>query len=243
MELLEHTWGQMLALEGEEREADLKLLESFYHGGFIDARRFGLNQWKQACQRFAKGPGKYRFKRPDWDGLKNYFFAAEIKRPFDPGRLKDGMRPIEWTSELYEKVLRFETTMQLDAWKKIVQTQIQARFKKGNELVYNAAFKALLAAVLKQHASPLRRLELWYHFERAEPTAAGAKAEEKENRTASSPIIRDSFVAKPDEAVRRGAIDKLYFHHHEQPKATDDESLDFLDELAKLGDDEDSPLK
>ncbi|HKY64295.1 MAG TPA: hypothetical protein VJR29_12845 [bacterium] len=246
-ELLEHTWGRLEAIDDQERMADAKLLEEFFQGGFIDARRFGLNQWKQACQKFAKGP-KFVFKKADWEGLKSFFFGAEIKRPFDPKRLNDGMRPLDWTSELYQKVFRFETTMTLEEWKKIVQTQILTRFKKGNELVYNAAFKALLEGLLKQKASPLRRLELWYHFERSKegpPAAvqAGAKAESEGKRTPSSPVIRDAFVAKPEESVRRGAIDKLYFHQGEQPKATDDESLDFLDELAKLGDDENSPLK
>ena len=243
---MEHTWGRLEALDGEERGATLKLLEDFYKGGFIDARRFGLNQWKQACQRFAKGPDKYRFRKADWEGLKNYFFAAEIKKPFEPSRLKDGMRPLDWTAELYQKVLRFETTLTIEDWKKLVQTQILTRFKKGEELVYNAAFKALLEAALKQHASPLRRLELWYHFEKPKeesPPAAGAKSEPAEKRTASSPIIRDSFEAKPEESMRKGAIDRLYFHSNEHPTATDDESLNFLDELAKLGDDEESPLK
>lgn len=244
---MEHTWGRLVAIDDEERQADAKLLEEFYNGGFIDARRFGLNQWKQACQKFAKGP-KFVFRRADWDGLKSFFFAAEIKRPFDPSRLKDGMRPLDWTAELYQKVFRFETTMTLEEWKQIVQTQIQTRFKKGNELVYNAAFKALLEGLLKKNASPLRRLELWYHFERTQqqesaPAAPGAKTEPAEKRTASSPVIRDAFVAKPEESVRRGAIDKLYFHQGEHPTATDDESLNFLDELAKLGDDEESPLK
>ena len=41
LELLNHTWGQMAELENEEREADPKLLESFYLDGFIDARKFG----------------------------------------------------------------------------------------------------------------------------------------------------------------------------------------------------------
>lgn len=247
MELLEYTWGRMEALEEDERLADAKLLDEFYNNGFIDGRRFGLPHWKQAYQKFARG-SQFHFKRADWDSLKNYFFAAEIKKPFQPKNLRDGPRPLEWTSELYQKVFHFETTLTLEAWKKLVQTQILTRFKKGNELIYNAAFKALLEGILKQHASPMRRLELWYHFEKDKAEAApapipGAKAAPEEKRTASSPVIRDSFVAKPEESMRRGAIDKLYFHQGEHPTVTDDESLDFLDELAQLGDDENSPFK
>ena len=247
MELLEHTWNQMEALEEDERLANAQTLEGFYQQGFIDGRRFGLAQWKQAYQKFAKG-SQFHFKKADWEGLKSYFFAAEIKKPFDPKNLRDGPRPLEWTSELYQKVFRFETTLTLEEWKKLVSAQILTRFKKGNEIIYNAAFKALLEGILKKHASPMRRLELWFHYEKpkieaAAPSPAGTKPEAAEKRTASSPVIRDSFEANPQESMRRGAIDKLYFHQGEHPKASDDESLDFLDELAQLGDDENSPFK
>lgn len=246
MELIDYVWKKLIPEEEDGvKSASETLLADIYQQGFIDARRFSVAQWKNACQKFSKAKGVYRFKRADLDSLKNYFFQAQIKKPFDPKRLKDGPRPLDWTSELYQKVLRFETSLTLEAWRQIVQTQILPKFKKGQELFYNPGFKSLLESVLEKHASPLRRLELWYHFQREKEAAAAAGTEEKAApapKPAAPVIIRDAFVAKPDETLKRTAIDKLYFHHGETPPKGDDQAnLDFLDELAKLGDGEDPP--
>ena len=246
MELLDYVWKRLEATEEEnQRGASEALLADLYKEGFIDARRYSAAQWKNACQKFAKGKGTYLFKRADLDSLKNYIFQGQVKKPFDPKRLKEGLRPMEWTSELFEKVLRFETTITLETWKKFVQTQIIPKCKKGDSLQYNAVMKGLLEAVLEQHASPLRRLELWYHFRREEEEAP-PKGKEGEAAPAPKPaapvIVRDAFVAQPKETINRTAMDKLYFHHNEPPKTEDDkDNLDFLDELASLGDG-DEPL-
>jgi len=247
-EFIDYVWKHLDPAEEEGfRLADDVSLEKIYQRGFIDARRYSFPQWRNACQKFSKIKGQYRFKREDLDSLKAYFFPSLPKRPFDPKRLKDGTRPLDWTNELFQKVLRFESNLTLEAWKKIVQTQILPKCKKGDNLLYNEYLRQLLDAILKQHASPLRHLELWYHFERE--SEAGSP-ESKENtpevgsKTPSSAPIRDAFVAKPDETLKRTAIDKLYFHHGEAPnKDGDRESLDFLDELANLTDPEDEEDK
>lgn len=242
-ELLDYVWQKMTPEEEDDhRSAVEALMVDVYQQGFIDARRFSLAQWKSACQKFSNGKGVYRFKRGDLDSLKSYFFQAQIKKPFDPHRLKDGLRPLDWTNELFQKVLRFETSMTLEAWKKFVQGQILPRFKKGEQLLYNAALKAMLEALLDKYASPLRRLELWYHFQRENEIVPQSPAEKPvaAAKPAEPVVIRDAFVAKPDESMKRHAIDKLYFHHGEAPKIDDQENLDFLDELAKLGDEDDS---
>jgi len=244
MELLDYVWNRLES--GEEKDvrgATDSLLENIYQSGFIDARRFTVAQWKNACYKFSKGKGVYRFKRSDLDSLQNYIFQAQVKRHFDPSRLKDGTRPLDWTTELYQKVLRFETNLNQESWKKIVQSQILPKCKNGEILIYNQYLKGLLEAVLKQHASPLRRLELWYHFEREKEAklAPGQSGEALPDPVKAAPVvIRDAFVAKPDETIKRTAIDKLYFHHGEAPKVVDDQkNLDFLDELAHLADPED----
>ena len=243
MELVDYVWKKLIPEEEEGvKSASETLLADIYQQGFIDARRFSLAQWKNACQKFSKTKGVYHFKRSDLDSLKQYVFQAQIKKPFDPKRLKDGPRPLDWTGELYQKVLRFETTLTLEAWRQIVQTHILPKFKKGQELFYNPGFKTLLESVLEKNASPLRRLELWYHFQREQEDLAASEVGDKaapSPKPAAPVIIKDAFVAKPDETLKRTAIDKLYFHHGETPKGDDQENLDFLDELAKLGDGED----
>ncbi|MFO1462207.1 MAG: hypothetical protein U1F66_00350 [bacterium] len=242
MELVDYVWNKLEPTEeAGVRKATAAGLEELYQKGFVDARRFSLPQWKNGCQKFSKSKGIFLFKRSDLDSLKNYLFQAQIKRPFEPHRLKDGLRPLEWTGELYQKVLRFETTLTLDAWKDLVKTQLLPKFQKGKNIIYNQQLKSYLEALLKQHASPLRRLELWYHFEReaeAPPPSEGEAAQTPVPKPAAPAPIKDAFVAKPDESLKRSAIDRLYFHHGETPPTSDQENLDFLDELAHLEDSE-----
>ena len=154
-EFIDYVWKNLDPAEEEGfRVASEASLEKIYQRGFIDARRFSVAQWKNACHKFSKVKGQYRFRREDLDSLKGFFFAALPKRPFDPKRLKDGVRPLEWTNELYQKVLRFESDLTLEAWRKIVQSHVLPKCKKGDTLLYNEYLRRLLDTLLEKHASP-----------------------------------------------------------------------------------------
>ena len=236
MDLTEYIWRLLSPMENKTgvHGATEQLLEEIYERGFVDTRRVSKPQWKSAWKKFASGPSSYELQRKDFAGLNPFLYQGAIKRPFDPHRLKDGPRPLSWTSELFQKVLRFETDLTLSAWSRFVEAQILPRFKKADRLLYNAEFKKLLSGILAERASPLRRLELWYHFEREKESEAGKEPVSDSTNKTSTPVpIKDSFVAKPEEAMKRSAIDRLYYHHEQQPMIDDKESLDFLEELAE----------
>lgn len=211
-------------------------VETLYRFGLADTRRVGLPQWKAAFARFPKDGEGFRVTSKDLNTLSPLFFKGNIKKPFDPKRLKDGPRPSTWLDEIYQKVLRFETKLSHEEWKKIVAQEINPRFVKGTQLSYTEELRAVLLSLLEQYASPLRRLELWVEEGRGPEAPSPIPIEKK-----STPVVvHDAYQAKPIEIMKKNAIDKLYYHHEQQPKIPDDEVLDLLDELANLeGEDED----
>lgn len=232
-ELKEVVWNQMIRTEDAEvRLATEAWIEEMYRVGAVDAKRFRFPQWKAAFQTLPKEEDGFRVTVEQFKRLTSFLFPAKVKKPFEPQRLKDGARPVAWLSELYQKVLRFETTLPLETWKKMIQDQIQPKLVRGDQVTLNAAFKQWLAALLQKNASPLRKLELWY----LEKTQAPQKSLPAQTaKTPSKPIVvKDAYETKPHELASKAAIDQLYYHHEQHPALDDKESLDFLDQLAEL---------
>src|SRR5437868_12351944 len=99
--------------------SDLLLLE-IYSRGIIDSRKHPLERWQGLFKEMPRNEGGYLIKKDKWPRVTSFFFQGPIKKPFDPKKLKDGLRPLAWLNEVYQKVLRFETSLTLDDWKKII---------------------------------------------------------------------------------------------------------------------------
>ncbi len=232
-ELKDLVWNQLPEDEtGHRWFSDANLAELYQHG-VVDARRYSLGQWQAAFKGLPKAEEGYRVTREQYPKLAALFFQGTIKRPFDPDRLKDGSRPIAWLTEIFQKVLRFETTLTLVNWNKIVQDHIRPQFVKAETVRVQPGLRGLLQKILKDRPSPLRKLELWYHQQDWEKPADEAPKKEKPQPPV---VIKDSFQVKPAEIQKKSAIDKLYYHHEQHPETDDKESLSFLDELANLED-------
>jgi len=212
-----------------------ELIFEIYQRGIIDSRRYRFDQWKAVFKDIPNKEEVYFVNKSHWPRLSSFFFQGPIKKPFDPKKLKDGPRPLSWLNEVYQKVLRFETSITFDNWRRIVSQHIQPRFVKNDQVFLRQEIRDLLAKILLDKASSLRKLELWYHGQGPSFTVDEPKKEEKKFNPAP---ISDSFLSKPAEGTNKAAIDKLYYHHEQHPGMDDKESLDFLDELAKLGDEE-----
>lgn len=238
MELTELIWKQLQPTDdaGQKIATDA-LIATLYEFGVADTRRVGLPQWKSVFARLPKEETGYRVTRKDLDLFNPFLFKGNIKKPFDPKRLKDGPRPLTWLNEIYQKVLRFETLLKQEEWNKVVAERITPRFVKNEQVFYDSALRDFMLALLEKHGSPLRRLELW--VEEGRGPEAPPLAATPEKKTAPV-IVHDAYQAKPEEILKKKAIDKLYYHYEQQPKLADDETLDFLDELSNLeeGDEE-----
>ncbi len=179
---------------------------------------------------FPPPPRGFILTREQLDSLKPFLYPGTIKKPFDPYHLKEGGRPLTWLEELYQKVLHFETTLTLPEWKKFVSQKIEPHFKRGDKLLLNKELKDVLFNLLTQKPSPLRRLEIFCL--QAPPSEPGVEKTEERKPPSPPVLIKDSFVAKPEEIQKKAAMDKLFYHYEQQPKGDDAANLNFLDELA-----------
>jgi hypothetical protein len=240
MELTELIWSRFSPTDNETvRLATPACLEELHHYGIADNKRVPLGQWTAAFAKFKPGKGGYLLTLQDLEKLKPLFYSANIRKPFDPNRLKEGPRPLNWLTEIYQKVLRFETNLTVEEWKIVAQEKINPSFVKGDQIFYNKELRKLLQEIVDTDASPLRRLELWVHEGRGPGTQAPTPAE-PEKKSAPN-IIKDSYQAKPEEIQKKMAIDKLFYQFEHHPQVDDKSSLSFLDELANL-EDEDKEL-
>lgn len=238
MELIELFWSQLQSTEDAQVcLATEEILEKLYQYGLADTRRMSLAQWKMAFAKFPKTEGAYRLCAADKERVQALLFKGNIKKPFDPHRLKFGARPLNWFNEVYQKVLRFETTLTLQEWNQKIEQTLKPRFVKGGEIQFNAELRDLLAQWLEAKAAPLRRLELWVQSGIG-PEMPAPKTTPVEKKAVPQ-VIHDQYRAKPEEIKKKAAIDKLYYQYEPHPEVADDDALSFLDELSNLEDEED----
>ena len=241
-DIIDFFWDALDPGETEDASwVDRSRWELLYDHGFVEARRLPKARWMELLKKLPHEEGRYRLMEGDLPKFAPFLYHGPIKKPFDPLRLKDGIRPQAWLIEMYQKVLKFETTLKPAEWSQLIQQEIKPRFQVKEEFRFDKRFKEWLVELLDKKASPLRRLETWVHvispLERA-PVPPPAP----ETRPSSEPIP-DRFVAEGPEGKKIQKIEKLYYQEHPSQPISDQEVLNFLEELEGLEEDEENPLK
>jgi hypothetical protein len=209
-----------------------------YDHGFVDPRRLPKNRWMDILKQLPAEKGQYVLS-PDHVGkIAQFLYAGPIKRPFDPQRLKEGVRPPQWIQEMYQKVLKFETDIKPAEWNQMVHALLNPTFMENGQYRFDQDLKDVLSEILMERASPLRKLELWV-FEGAPEEVASAPAKTSApppTPSAAAKPIKDRFESGPEEIKKIRSIEKLYYHAEKSPASNDRETLDFLNELDDLKD-------
>lgn len=233
------------ALDPGETEEDSWVTQErwklIYNHGIVDPKRIPLQRWMGLLKDFKEEEGHYAFKRTDLPKISRFLYQGAIKKPFDPYRLKDGVRPLKWIQEMYQKVLKFETRLSLSDWNRLIQEEINPKFKVEDHYRFNKEFKDFVAFLLQEKASPLRSLEVWVH-EGSPLDEVPIQGPTPRKTTAEPQKIEDRFVASPEEGKKIKSIEKAFYDGEKAPMVSDDEALDFLKELEDMEDDPDSPL-
>ncbi len=232
--LPEKAWKRLPA--GEKPQTRLiseENIDEFYRIGIVDYKKFSQAQWKQLFKNLPKSEAGFLVTAEQWNKITPYFFKGNIRKPFDPAKIKPGLKPLTWLQEFYQKVARFETALSPASWKQLIDGEIQNQFVKNQKLVVDSKFKGYLRKLLSEKPSKLRELETWFHQEEAGPL------EEAPAKKSPQVVIHDSFQAKPEEIQKKAAMDKILFQHQQKPEVDDQDSLDFLDELAQEEDEDD----
>ena len=243
IDIIEIFWD---ALDPGETEEDSwvsrERWELLYQHGIVDPKRIPLPKWMDILNGLNQEEGLHAFKRTDLPKVNRFLYQGAIKKPFDPYRLKDGLRPLKWVQEMYQKVLKFETLLKVGEWNNLIQQEVNPKFKVDDHYRSNKDFKDWVATLLQEKASPLRRLEVWVHEGSPLDELPGQTPTPKKAVTQPEKI-EDRFVASPEEGKKIKSIEKVFYQGDKAPPVSDDEALDFLKELEAMEDDPDSPLK
>ncbi len=235
------------ALEPGETEAsswvNRERWELLYDHGFVDPRRLPKDRWLDLLKNLPQEEGWHRLDRKQLPKFTPYLFKGDIKKPFDPMRLKDGIRPHKWLLEMYQKVLKFETTLKPAQWNQIIDEEIKPRFQAKDEYRFDRRFKEWLLELMAAYASPLRKLEVWVHEKSPLEVEDSGPVPPNAESSSPPPIDPDRFVAAGPEGRKIQKIEKLYYQEETKSHLNDQEVLSFLEELEELEDDEEIPLK
>lgn len=240
MDILEIFW-ENLDPASEEDSALLSesRLEEFYEQGLVDQKRCPKTRWQEIFTKFSRQENHFVIRREDLKKIRPFLYQGPIKRPFDPYRMADGLKPRSWLHEMYQKVLRFETALKIQEWNRLIETQMKERFFKGENFVLDQKSKDFIFDLLESKATPLRRLEVWVH-QRKPKAKESPPLKNKKQPPASFPIPeKDRFEREPPEIRKMKAIEKLYYHSESPARAASDkDTLNILDELAEMEEDE-----
>lgn len=242
LDIIEIFWD---ALEPGETEDDSLFTEErwnlIYDHGLVDHRKTPKTRWDQFLKTFPAQEGTHYLKRTDLPKISPFLYHGPIKKPFDPERLKDGVRPRKWLQEMYQKVLKYETVLKVQEWNQILVKEVDSRFKSGDHYRFDRAFKDWVNKLLTEKASPLRKLEVWVYI--ACPLDEDSEAEiiPQPNEPTVAPI-EDKFVGTPEKGKKIRSIEKVYFEESKPPPGDDQDALDFLKELEEMEDDPKTPI-
>lgn len=215
--------------------------QAFSEHGFLDSVTTPA-QWQQAWESLTPVETGRKLTPQDLKRFLALLNQRPVKTPFQPKGLAEGLRPVPWLNALYQKALRFETTLRPVEWQELIKTEILPRFADASEkeIEITPAFKNYLQEILAQFPSPLRKLELW--------VATGCRALNKrkpiqtpqaEVTTKISPsTAQDGFkkVSAQEPHIRQ--VEKSYYQTENKPPQDDQETLDFLESLEELEDED-----
>lgn len=219
---------------------EVKTWQALAQGGFL-AKQTSEAEWQQAWESLKVEATGRRLTAKDLDRFRPLLYQGPIKAPFQPQKLSPGPRPQAWLNGLYQKVLRFETTLIPIQWQELINTEILPNFSQGEDILVNEGLQQYLQGLLKDFPSLLRKLELWISAG-AKPlkTLTGkAKTKPPKPQSPSPPQApQDAFkkVSATEPHIKQ--VEKPYYQVENKPALGDQETLEFLDSLEDLESDE-----
>lgn len=137
-------------------------IDTLWHMGFVDVDQCPLATWRQAFATARQPDGNFRLTREDFLSLDRYRYKGEIYAPFDAELINAGQYTDEGFQELVEQSLVPSCSLSRGALAGLVDG-LKAKVRQPNGLLrIEALAKREIARWLKEHPSPLRRLELLF---------------------------------------------------------------------------------
>ena len=160
--IMELIWDNLPKMKDGVRvkftEGDLELI---WWNGFVDTVRFSLKAWTDAFEPHKQPNKTYILTKADFLEKDHLRYDGEIRIPFDPILINEGMYTEEGLQELIDQSIAPSCVKT----KKELQEFFEAfknKYSDGKLIRIEMSGKREIAKLLFDHPSPLRRLELMF---------------------------------------------------------------------------------
>ncbi|MCB1214705.1 MAG: hypothetical protein KDK66_04435 [Deltaproteobacteria bacterium] len=228
----------------EPLSLSLAQVESCFDQGLVEQPKFTKKTWVEAWQKYwQEEEAIYQLNKKDLIYLKRFLYSEPINQPFKPENLPDQKQPKSWFLEMYHKVLRFETSLELKQWIHLLEGPLKQKFFYGEKYNYNSKFKNFLKQLLKKKPSVIRHLECLVES-LTKPQLADPFALEKGPKKTPTvlPSFKDAYQGREKENKLQSLHKTYYEETAKKPALKDEESLDFLEEIVSLEEEKDDQV-
>lgn len=216
-DMMEHLWSTLdKTPDGLHIRYSAMDVEQLWWMGFVDTRRVSIAEWKAAFEPYRQPDGSFILKREEFLSLDACRYKGEIRIPFDPMKINEGKYTDEGLDELVEGSIAPSCGMTREWLKSFTDTLKKDFRQKDGLILIKRQAKERIRALLDEHPSPLRNLEILLdnmirdrgqditkEVEKAEADIATAEAARQVSRFASEP----ASIAE-EKAIELRAIEK-----------------------------------
>lgn len=158
---MEFIWEHIPKQEGGKTICYLKGdLDYLYYHGFVNSRRFTLQQWKNAFVSFKQPDESYVLTKEQFMLLEPFRYTGPSHELFNPAKLKERAYTDEELKLLFDRGISIASDVnEKFYWSYINAFKKQGHVDKDGNLVIGPTVKAGLYVLLEKFPSPRRRLE------------------------------------------------------------------------------------
>ena len=215
--VMEHLWETLdKTPDGAHIRYQRLDIEQLWLMGFVDTQAIALEDWILVFDPYRQEDGSFVLGKEDFLALEQYRYKGEIRIPFDPMLINEGRYTDEGFDELVWASIAPSCALSradLDAF----FAALKKEFRQADGLVLiRRPAKLQIAALLEEHPSPLRNLEIMLdhmlaekgqeileQIGTAETDAATAQAALQASGFSSAPTTRVEEKAKGLEALAK----------------------------------------
>lgn len=215
--VMEHLWDTLdKTPDGAHIRYSIIDVEQLWWMGFVDTHRISLENWTRLFDPYLQGDGSYLLNRDQFLSLEEHRYKGEIRIPFDARLINEGKYTEEGLDELVEASVVPSCGLPREQIASFF-AKLKKEFRKPDGLILiEMPAKLMIKALIDEHPSPLRNLEVMLdgmlaskgaemisEVEQARTGAATTQAAIQASRFSSKPTTRAEEKALRLEALQK----------------------------------------
>ncbi len=185
-----------------------------YESGFVDEKKYTLEEWEAAFIPFKQEDGSYLISKEQFITLGKYKYVGHIKKPLDPMNIREGWYDIIGWREFFIRSVLPSTTLTIETFVRAEKILRENGLVINERVKVDKAVKFRIKEILDTNPSIARRRELSIekvHIARLEKEAKktanpsqksnyeyGAKLGTQEKSDLSETLLKKSKITSSD---------------------------------------------